>query len=281
MSTNYPTSLDNATSLPYPTALSTRESPSLAGLSDNQNDSIIAIQSKLGIGSSTPTNGNLLVGTGVGSSAWSKAAPAGTIVGTTDSQILTNKTLTSPTINSPVISNATISTDLVSGYTVSNTGTVYGVPVTTGVIQTANTVSGAALTASSVQTSAIAASAITGIKIANYNIARHNNGSNITEATAKILTGWVTITPGVNSTGSATITFSSAFTSPPIVVAVYGGDTAGATSTLGSGGINVKQAYADATVITTTTFLAIVATRDSTNWAAGNTCYVQWIAIGI
>ena len=52
----------------------------------------------------------------------------------TVSQTLTNKTLTSPTINSPTITNATISADTLTGYTTSNTGTIYGVPVTTGTI---------------------------------------------------------------------------------------------------------------------------------------------------
>ena len=165
MATNFPTSLDNSTSLPYPSSGNFTNAPSLAGLNDNQNDALIATQTKLGIGASTPTSGKFLTGTGIGTSAWANTVPAGTVVGTSDSQTLTNKTLTSPTISSPVITNATISTDLITGYTTSNTGTVYGIPITTGVINTAGTINGASLVASSVATAAIADGAITPAKL--------------------------------------------------------------------------------------------------------------------
>ena len=165
MATNFPTSLDNSTSLPYPSSGNFTNAPSLAGLNDNQNDALIATQTKLGIGASNPTSGKFLTGTGIGTSAWANTVPAGTVVGTSDSQTLTNKTLTSPTISSPVITNATITTDLITGYTTSNTGTVYGIPVTTGVINTAGTINGASLVASSVATAALAASSVTYSKI--------------------------------------------------------------------------------------------------------------------
>ena len=54
-------------------------------------------------------------------------------------QTFTNKTLTSPTINAPTITNATITADTLAGYTVSNTGSVYGISVTTGNISSALT----------------------------------------------------------------------------------------------------------------------------------------------
>lgn len=111
-------------------------------------------------------------------------------------------------------------------------------------------------------------------------INRSNNGSNTTETAARIETGWIALTATAASTVQGTITFPVAFTSVPIVTATYGGDTAGASSTLGSGAINVKQAYADAVALTTSGFTALAATRDATNWTAGNTIYIQWIAIG-
>lgn len=61
-------------------------------------------------------------------------ATIATVAGT---ETLTNKTLTSPTINSPTITNATITADTIAGYTTSNTGSMYGISVTTGAISSA------------------------------------------------------------------------------------------------------------------------------------------------
>lgn len=64
------------------------------------------------------------------------------IVTLTGTQTLTNKTLTSPAISSPTITNATLSADTITGYTDSDTGTVYGISVTNGVVGSAALQSG-------------------------------------------------------------------------------------------------------------------------------------------
>lgn len=160
MSTNFPGSVDNGTSLPYPSASSARNNPSNASIQDNQNDAIIASQTKLGTGASTPSGSNLLISTGTGTSAWSKTAPTGTIVGTSDTQTLTNKTLTSPTINNAIISNPTITTDSISGFTTSTVGTAYGLAINSGVITTSGYASSTALQTNAVQANQLATSAI-------------------------------------------------------------------------------------------------------------------------
>lgn len=122
------------------------------------------------------------------------------------------------------------------------------------------------------------AGSITGASIANYKIARQNDTTNISESTAKILTGWGVIVPGAVTTASETVTFSSVFTSAPIVVLTYGGDNASAT-TYGSGVIAANVATATAHTITASSFIARIQSTGGA-WAAGNTVFYQWIAIG-
>ena len=121
---NYPTSLDSFTN---PSTNDFLNSPNHVSQHSDINDAVEALEAKLGIFASTPTSGKLLRGTGVGTSAWDKDAPSGTIVGTTDSQTLTNKVLTSPTINTAIINNPTLGTDTISEFTAAAGVTIDGV----------------------------------------------------------------------------------------------------------------------------------------------------------
>lgn len=159
MSILYPGALDTSTQLPQPTAGQFVNSPSHAGAHDNLSLATIAIETKLGTGSSTPSGTNLLISTGTGSSSWSKASPTGTIVGTSDSQTLTNKILTSPTINAPTITNATITQDAIVGFTNANNGTLYGISVTSSKINAS------ALADGSITTAKYADSSVTSDKV--------------------------------------------------------------------------------------------------------------------
>lgn len=117
MSTNFPGSVDDGTTLPNPGANAPTNNPSLSGGQTNQNDAIKAIEAKVGTGASTPSAGKIFRGTGSGASAWGAAdlttditgvlpvanggtgvavltVPASAIlVGTTDAQDVTNKVL--------------------------------------------------------------------------------------------------------------------------------------------------------------------------------------------
>jgi hypothetical protein len=76
MATNFPGSIDDSTSLPNPSASNATNSPSHAGLHDNENDAIKAIEAKVGTGASTPVAGQVLTATGTGTSAWQAATGA-------------------------------------------------------------------------------------------------------------------------------------------------------------------------------------------------------------
>lgn len=75
-----------------------------------------------------------------------------TIVGAATTQTLTNKTLTSPTITGGTLDNATVTVDAVAGHTTSNTGTVYGVAITAGVISSNSAIGDGTILPKSLQT---------------------------------------------------------------------------------------------------------------------------------
>lgn len=101
MATKYPSNLDDKTSLPDAQAGNPLSKPSLSEVQNTQNEAIIAVQNKLGIGQTyqAPTPNKLLMATTNGGSSWSKSAPQGDIVGTTDAQTITNKTIKNASIS--------------------------------------------------------------------------------------------------------------------------------------------------------------------------------------
>lgn len=184
MTTSYPISLDTFSN---PTAGSDPSVVSHAGQHADANDAMEAVQAKLGIGASTPTSGNLLVGTGVGSSAWTKAAPTGAIVGTTDSQTLTNKTLTSPVINTPTINNPTLNTNTVSEFTAANGVAVDGLNIKDGKLNTNNSVVTTNITDDAVTPAKISALDVAQNPIYNpYKFSVYNNATQSVATDTKI-----------------------------------------------------------------------------------------------
>lgn len=73
-----------------------------------------------------------------------------TLVDLSTSQTLTNKTLTSPVINTATIANPTLTVDSIAGYSSASTVAIAGLTITSGVLQTANSVQ-----TSNIQTDAV------------------------------------------------------------------------------------------------------------------------------
>jgi len=83
---NFPTGIDDGTTLPNPIAGSFTDAPDHAVLHSTENDAIKAIEAKTGIGASTPVANTLLKGTGTGTSAW------GTLTSANVAAIVTDET---------------------------------------------------------------------------------------------------------------------------------------------------------------------------------------------
>ena len=156
MATNYPNSIDNGTSLPYPNSTDDLSSPNLAAGQGNQNDAVIAVETLVGSNATqtTPTaQYNVLQATSATSSEWGlltlKNVSGST--GTGDFVFATSPTISSPTISSPTISSPTITGSLgnistgtitASGATTLNGGlTVFSSFTATGLVNYADLLS--------------------------------------------------------------------------------------------------------------------------------------------
>lgn len=84
-----------------------------------------------------------------------------TLAGIAATQTLTNKTLTAPVISGGSADNIALTVDTVSGHTSANSGTIYGISISSGVITTTT-----ALGTGTVPTAALQANSVTYAKLA-------------------------------------------------------------------------------------------------------------------
>lgn len=134
MPTNYPTAIDNGTTLPDPSATNDTNSPSLSSGQGNQNGALIAIETLLGTNATQtePIANSVLLGTGTGTNEWGSLTSAYTSgsTGTGNFVLASSPTLSSPTINSPTISNPTFTGSL--GGITASTATLSGLLTANG-----------------------------------------------------------------------------------------------------------------------------------------------------
>jgi len=123
---NFPTSLDTSTQLPQPSAGDFTNLPSHAGAHDAESIAIIALETKLGTGASTPIANKVLRGTGIGTTAFGSLVLTTDVTGTlpianggtgatastgTGNLVLaTSPTIVSPTLSSAVLTSAALGT---------------------------------------------------------------------------------------------------------------------------------------------------------------------------
>lgn len=184
-----------------------------------------------------------------------------TLVGRATVDTLTNKTITGPTITGGSIDNTTVTVDTVSGHTSANTGTVYGVAVTSG------TIAAAALASGSVTNPKIAVGAVDGTQLATSAITL-----GYAQITADVTTASAT---AVQATGlTTTVTIPTGGRRIKITVycnALYGGTT-NAIMSLWDGvvtsGTQIQSSISPA--VTTATTITMIA---SVTPAAGSKTY--------
>lgn len=167
MAINYPSSLDTSSTLPQPGSGDLVSSVDHAQLHDNSSLAIIAAETKVGTGSSTPTGGTVLRGNGTGTSQWAQANLTTDVTGTlpvanggtgataatgTGSVVLAN----TPSLTNPAFSSITNTGTLTLP---SSTDTLVG-RVTTDTL-TNKSIDGGSNTFTNLPASALATSAIT------------------------------------------------------------------------------------------------------------------------
>lgn len=149
----YPTSLPSYAGF---TSTHTLSQDNHAAQHNSEQADITALGTKVGTGASTPTNATVLRGNGTGTSTWGQLNAQTDITGILAQANGGTGTNTATGTGSPVystnptITNAIISADSIPGYTSPNTGTIYGVPITSA------TINGSSLATTSVPNTALA-----------------------------------------------------------------------------------------------------------------------------
>lgn len=134
MTTNYPTSADDGTTLPDPTAVNKTNSPSHSSLHANTNGAVKALEVKLGTGASTPSNNTFLIGNGSGTSAFSSLTSAQLAARISDETGSGSAVFaTTPTLVTPKV-------DTINENTPANGVTIDGLNLKDGALNTNNSV---------------------------------------------------------------------------------------------------------------------------------------------
>lgn len=160
MSSNFPAALDNGTSLPNPSSGNAPNSPSHAGLHDNENSGIIATQTKVGTGASTPVVNTFLLGTGTGTSAWTSPTSAQVAAAVSDETgsgalvFATTPSLVTPKVDT--INESTLNNGVTVGGVNLKAGFMSGTNLTAGTVGSSQLATGVAVQAVSTTFSAVA-----------------------------------------------------------------------------------------------------------------------------
>lgn len=220
----FPTALDSGATLPSPAASDKTNSPSHSALHGNVNTAVIAVETKLGTGASTPVANTFLFGTGAGTSAWTVATSAQIAAAVSDETgtgalVFAN----TPTLITPKV-------DTVQESTPSNGVTVGGVNLKSGVINTA----------SAVTTASIAAAAVTASKLATGATAALIATSENTASTSYVDLATVgpSVTVTIGSNGLALVTVGCIASNNTIQKALFMGFVVSGANTLAASNPN-------------------------------------------
>jgi hypothetical protein len=182
----FPTALDTGSSLPNPTTSSKTNSPSHAALHSAENVAIIATETKLGIGSSTPVANTLLFGTGAGTSAWT-ALTSAQLAATLSDETGTGSAVfaTTPTLVTPKM-------DTINESTPTNGVTIDGLNIKDNALNTNNSVVTANITNGAVTANKLG----TGATVATVLTSETTTSTSYVDLTT--VTDTVTVTVGAN-----------------------------------------------------------------------------------